>query len=210
MRLWDRARLQPTVVDAVEIAFEGELVLGPQALEHLNKFFRAAVALVMIEPGFAERAKLVLEPARQDVDGEAALRVDVDRRAHLRDHGRVPESGMNGADQFEPLGLGSENRGAGDRLLLQFPAVACDEASRRQPVFEPKLFSRLREAGVVVEAPVGSLRNVADDETAAAERHPVSKANGHDAIPCGRVKRFSAAPWMPAQPGRSRRPDRIP
>src|ERR1700722_15171115 len=177
MRLWDRARLQPTVVDAVEIAFEGELVLGPQALEHLNKFFRAAVALVMVEPGFAERAKLILEPARQDVDGEAALRIDVDRRAHLRDHGRVPEACMNRADQFEAFGMGREPRGAGDPFLLQFPAVARDKASWRQPVFEPELFSRLGEAGIVVEAPVGTLWNVADDDPAAAERHPVSKAN---------------------------------
>src|ERR1700691_1250154 len=107
MRLRNRARLQPSLVDAIEIALEGELVLGPQALEHLNEFFGAAVALVMVEPGFAERAKLILEPARQDVDGEAALRIDVDRRAHLRNHSRVPESGMHRADQFEALGLGS-------------------------------------------------------------------------------------------------------
>jgi hypothetical protein len=141
-----------------------------------------AIALVVVEPGFAEGAKLILEPARQDVDGEAALRIDVDRRAHFRNHGRVPEAGMHRTDQFEAFGLGSEHRGAGDRLLLQFPAMARDESGRRQPVFEPKLFSRLREACVVVEAPVGSLRNVADDETTAAERHPISKANGHDTL----------------------------
>src|ERR1700722_17649319 len=193
MRLRNRARLQPTLVDPVEIAFEGELVLGPQALEHLNEFFRAAVALVVVEPGFAERAKLILEPARQNVDGEAALRIDVDRRAHLCDHGRVPEAGMHRADQFEALGLGREHRGAGHRLLLQFPAMARDEAGRRQPVFEPKIFSRLGEAGVVVEAPVGSLRNVADDEAAATERHPISKANSHDALLAWSIEKFQCS-----------------
>src|ERR1700682_2331700 len=98
MRLRYRAGLQAPLVDAVEIASECKRSLGPQAFEHLNEFFRAAVALVMVEPGFAERTKLILEPARQDVDGEAALRIDVDRRAHLRDHGRVPEACMNRAD----------------------------------------------------------------------------------------------------------------
>jgi hypothetical protein len=44
---------------------------------------------------------------------------------------------MNGADQLEALGAGSEHRSAGDRLLLQFPAVAGNETAGASPYSNP-------------------------------------------------------------------------
>ena len=133
----------------------------------------------MLEPGLAEDAKLVAEPAAQDVDGETALGIDVDCRAHLGDHRRMPEARMYGGDELEPLCLRSQHRRAGYRFLLQLPAMARNEARRRQSVLEAQLFRLARQVGVVVEAPVRSLRQIADHKAAAAQRHPISESHGH-------------------------------
>src|SRR4051794_26688227 len=101
-------RLQPCLVDPVEISFECKRRLGPQPLEYLDELFRATIALVMLQPRFAESAELILEPATQHVDCKSALRIDVDCGSHLRHHSGVPEARMNGADQFDTLGVSSD------------------------------------------------------------------------------------------------------
>ena len=68
----ERLGLQREVVDAVEVAAEVHVVLGPDLAQHLEELGAAAVALVVLEPRLAQVGELVLEPAGDDVDGEPA------------------------------------------------------------------------------------------------------------------------------------------
>src|SRR5437667_11978599 len=97
----------------------------------------------------------------------------------------MPEAGMDRADQLQSPRLGGENGGAGHGLLLQLPAMAGDKARRRQAIVEAQILRRLRQPRIVVEAPVGALRDVADHEAAAAERPPVAGADGHVVVLLG-------------------------
>ena len=56
------------VMEAVEVAMKTEVVLGPNALERLDELFRATIALIVFQPRLANGPKLVLEPARHDID----------------------------------------------------------------------------------------------------------------------------------------------
>ena len=66
----ERLGLEGEVVDAVEVAAEIDVVLGPDLAQNLQELGAAAVPLVVFEPGLAEVGELGLEPARDDVDGE--------------------------------------------------------------------------------------------------------------------------------------------
>ena len=68
----DRLGLEREVVNPVEVAAEVDVVLGPDLAQHLQELGAAAVALVVLEPRFAQVGEFVLEPARHDVDGESA------------------------------------------------------------------------------------------------------------------------------------------
>ena len=97
----DRLRLQRVVVEAIEVAAEGEVVLRPDAAQRADELLRAAIALVVVEPGLADRRELAAEPAADDVDGDAAVGEMVDRRDLFGGDRRVPRPRQDRGDHLE-------------------------------------------------------------------------------------------------------------
>jgi hypothetical protein len=53
VRLLQWLGFEGVVMEAVEIAMKTEVVLGPNALERLDEFFRATIALIEVQPRLA-------------------------------------------------------------------------------------------------------------------------------------------------------------
>ncbi|KOV96601.1 hypothetical protein ADL04_17185 [Streptomyces sp. NRRL B-3648] len=70
----------------------------------VRELLGAAVALVVLQPGLAERGELVLVPAGDDVHGEAAVRQVVRGGPEFGGDARVPQTGVDGGDDLEALG----------------------------------------------------------------------------------------------------------
>lgn len=162
-------------MDAVEVAAEVDVVLGPDLAQDLEELRTPAVALVVLEPRFAEVGELVLEPAGDDVDGEAAAREVVRGGAELGEHRRLPQPGMHGGDDLEPLGGQQQGQAEAGRLMLVLRAVAGLVAHLRQRVLEAVVLRGLRELAVVLIVPVGALLDVAGHQAAADVGHPVGE-----------------------------------
>ena len=79
-------------MDAVEVAAEFNVVLGPDLAQHLQEFGAAPVALVVLQPRLAQVGELVLEPAGDDVDGEPATGQVVGGGAELGQNRRAATS----------------------------------------------------------------------------------------------------------------------
>src|SRR5690606_22328440 len=66
---WHHERLRPQaeVVDPVEVSGEFEVLLRPQPAQDSDELLGAPVALVVLQPRFAEPGELVPEPTADDV-----------------------------------------------------------------------------------------------------------------------------------------------
>jgi hypothetical protein len=73
----------------VVLAVERGALVGEQALDHLAGFVEAREALAERVERDAVGAVLVLLPARAEAEHDAAAAHVVERRGHLREHGRV-------------------------------------------------------------------------------------------------------------------------
>lgn len=104
----DRLRLHGIVGEAVEIALQRETVFRPDAAQRSDKFLRPAIALVMIEPEFANRGELASEPAADDIDGDAAIGQVVDGSDLLGRQRRVPRAGQDRCDNLQRCGRGKQ------------------------------------------------------------------------------------------------------
>ena len=93
-------------MDAIEVAAEVHVVLGPDLAEHLQELGAATVALIVLEPRTTEMGEFVLEPAGDDVDREAAAGQVVGGGAELGQDGGLPQSGVHRGDHLQPLGGG--------------------------------------------------------------------------------------------------------
>jgi hypothetical protein len=102
MRLLQRLRLQMVVSELVEIATEREAFFAgcPYALQGANELVRSAVTLAVLEPPLPNGCKFAFEPARYDVDGDAAVGVVVDGRKLLCGDSGVPRTGEDRSDDF--------------------------------------------------------------------------------------------------------------
>ncbi len=70
----------------------------------------------MLQPASAEHLELVLEPADDDIEHEAAAGNMVDRRRLLRGRDRVHQGRMHGREHRDLLRRGSDARRPGERL----------------------------------------------------------------------------------------------
>ena len=110
-------------MEAVEVAMKTEVVLGPNALEHLDELFRATIALIVFQPRLANGPKLVLEPARHDIDRDPLVGELVDGGQLFGRQHRTPGPWQDGSDHFELLGGGQQSVADGHRLMLIFGAI---------------------------------------------------------------------------------------
>jgi hypothetical protein len=62
--------------------------------------------------------------------------------------------------------------------MLILGTVTGGETDLRQGIFEPRLLGQLCQLAVVVDAPVGTLFDLADHQPTADVRHPVGKFDG--------------------------------
>ena len=85
-------RLQRVIVKLVEIALEGEFVVGPDTLQARDELATASVSLGVVEPPLADASEFCLEPARNNIDGDTAFAVVVYARNLFCCHCRVPWS----------------------------------------------------------------------------------------------------------------------
>ena len=185
-RLAQRLGFQGVVVEAVEVAFEGEVVLGPDALKGANELFGAAIALVMFQPGLTNGLELTLEPAADDIYRDAAVGELVDGRQLLGRQGRLPRARQDRRDHLEFSGGCQQGVAECHGLMLVIGAVAGGEADLGQAVFEAGSFGKLRQFAVVVDAPVGALLDLADHQPTADVGYPIGKFNGlltHRTVP---------------------------
>ena len=178
MRLLQRLGFQGVVAEAIEVAGEAEVVLGPDALEGADEFLGTPIALVMVEPGLADAVEFALEPAGHQVDGDPAVGELVDGRQLLGRQRRIPGAGQDGGDHLETLGGGQQRMAEGHRLMLVFGAVAGGETDLRQGVVEAGLLGQLGQRAVVVDAPVGALLDGADHQAAADVGDPIGEFDG--------------------------------
>ena len=132
-------------MDAVEVAAEINVVLGPDLAQHLQELRAAAVALVMFEPRLAEVSELVLEPAGHHVDGESPAGQVVGGGAELGEHAGLPQAGVDGGDHLEPLRGQQQGQREAGGLVLVLGAVAGLVADLRQRVLEAVVLRGLRE-----------------------------------------------------------------
>lgn len=88
-------------MEAVEVALEAEIVLGPDAFQGTNEFFRTAIAFVMVQPWLADGTELALEPAGHDIDRHAALGELVDGRQLLGRQRRRPRPRQDRGNHLE-------------------------------------------------------------------------------------------------------------
>lgn len=200
VRRGDRLGLQREVPDAVEVSGEFGVVLGPDGTQGPDELLGAAVALVVFQPGFAERGELVLEPAADHVDGEASVAQVVGGGAEFGEDAGVPEAGVDGGDDLQPLGGEQQGEAEGGRLVLVLGAVAGHVADLAERVVEPVVLREDGEFAVVVVTPVGALLDRAGDETTADVGNPVREAHrvgggrsGHAVLPWTGSRRAGGA-----------------
>jgi hypothetical protein len=162
-------------VDPVEVAAEIDVVLGPDLADHLKELRRATVALVMFEPRLTQMGELVLEPAGDDVDREPAAGEVVGGGAELGQHGRMPQTRMDGGDHLEPLGRQQQCQAEAGRLVLELSAVGRFVAHLAQRVLEAVVLRGLRQLCVVLVVPVGALLDVTGHQPTTDVGHPVGE-----------------------------------
>ena len=119
--------------DLIEVALERELILRPDPFERANEFLGTTIALVMVEPWFADGPELTAEPAADNVDGCAAACQLVQGGELLRG---LPGRVCNNREP--PLELGAPgNRSGGaisaDKARPGVGAIAPDEGTCRLP-----------------------------------------------------------------------------
>ncbi|MDQ1042938.1 hypothetical protein QFZ76_001174 [Streptomyces sp. V4I2] len=132
----------------------------------------------MLQPGLAEGGELALEPAGDDVDGEAALRQVVGGGAQLGQDAGVPQAGVDGGDDLQSLGGEQQGEAEAGRLVLVLGAVAGHVADLAEGVVEAVVLGEDGEFAVVVVSPVGALLDLAGDEAAADVGDPVGELEG--------------------------------
>ena len=170
-----RLGLEAEVADPVEVTGQVRLVLRPDQLERGDELGGAPVALVVLEPRLAKLAELVGEPARDDVDRHPSPGQVVRGRDPLGQHARVPQAGMHGRDQLDPLGRQQQRQAEARRFVLVLGTVAGGVAYLAQRVVEPGPLGQPGQLAVVRERPVGALLDRAGDEAAADVGHPVGE-----------------------------------
>ncbi|TKW58365.1 hypothetical protein CTA1_5231 [Colletotrichum tanaceti] len=157
VRLLDGLGVEDVVSVAVEVAAEREAaaVVGrrPDALEAADELVAAAVALGVLEPPLADGRELALEPAADDVDGDAAVAVVVDAGDLLGDRRRVPRPREDGGDDLDGVGGLEDRLGEGHGLVLVGGAVPGREPDLRQAVLDAGLLRRLGVLDVAREVP---------------------------------------------------------
>ena len=87
MRLLQRLGLRAGAGDAVELALDARLTLGPHGLEHAQGLVGGAAAPREVD---AEDLQLLAPPADADADDEPAARQHIDGREHLRHRHGMP------------------------------------------------------------------------------------------------------------------------
>jgi hypothetical protein len=162
-------------VDAVEVATEVDVVLGPDLAQHLQELSGATVALVVFQPGFAEVGELVLEPAGDDVDGETPARELIRGGSELGQDARLPKPRVYGGDHLEAFGGQQQCQAEAGRFVLKLGAVAGFVADLAERVFEAVVLRGLRQLLVVVVVPVRALLDIAGHQAAADVGHPVGE-----------------------------------
>ena len=128
--------LEGEVAQPVEVTGEFGVVLGPDLAQGADELLGAAVPLVVLQPGLAEGGELALEPARYDVDGESAVGQVVGGGAELGEHARVPQAGVDGGDDLQPLGGEQQGEAEAGGLVLVLGAVAGHVADLAEGVVE--------------------------------------------------------------------------
>jgi len=113
-----RLGLEAEVPDPVEVTSQLGRVRRPDSLERGDELGRSPVPLVVLQPGLAELAELVGEPAGYHVHRDPAVRQVVGCRHPLGQHARMPEPGVDGRDQLEPLGGQQQRQAEAGRLVL--------------------------------------------------------------------------------------------
>ncbi len=162
----DRLRLQRIVSEPIEIAAEGEAVLRPDATQRTNKLFRAAIALVVIEPWLANGLEFTAEPAADDVDRDAAIGQVVDRGDLLGRQRRRPWAGQDRRNDFQLGCRLQQSMAEGDGFMLIFGTIAGGETDLAQRIVETTRLGDLRKLSVVVDRPAGALLDVRNDQPA--------------------------------------------
>ena len=109
-----RLGFEDIVAKAVEVAGEGEALLLPDALQAADKLLRTQVALLVIEPRFADGLKLAPEPAADDIDRNARAVQVADSGNLLGRKRRVPRAGKQGSNHLQFFRRGQQRLGEGD------------------------------------------------------------------------------------------------
>ena len=95
--------------------------------------------------------------------------------AELGEHTGLPQAGVDRGDHLQFLGREQQREAEACGLVLVLGAVAGHVADLAERVLEAALLGQLRELAVVLDAPVGALLDLGDDQAAADIGHPVGE-----------------------------------
>ena len=111
-----RRRGHPRVLDGVVLALEVHRLLAPHRVHDVQELAGAGVALVVVQP-VAEPTLLDVVAAGDDVQQHPALGEPLQRRGLLGGQRRRYQSGPEGDEELQPLGLGQQRRRGQPRVL---------------------------------------------------------------------------------------------
>lgn len=175
LRLAQGLGLEGVMVEAIEIALEGEIVLGPDAFEGTDKLFGTPIALIMLQPMLANGLELALEPATDNIHRNTAVGELVDGRQLLGRQRRLPRPRQDRRDDLEAGGCREQRMAERHGLMLVLGTIACGETNLRQAILKARRLRQLRQLAVVLDAPVGALFNLADHQPTADVGYPIGK-----------------------------------
>lgn len=154
------------------------MVLGPDLAQGADELLGAAIAFVVLQPGFTEGGELALEPAADDVDREASVRQVVGGGPEFGEDARVPQSRVDGGDDLQALGGEQQGEAEAGRLVLELGAVAGHVTDLAERVVEAVVLGEYGQFAVVVVTPVGALLDPAGDQAATDVGNPVREFHG--------------------------------
>src|SRR5262249_9074971 len=136
----------------------------PHRLDRVEPFLAIGIAVVMLALCNAEHVELVLVPAADDVDAEAAAAHLVDGDELLGREYRMDQRRVNGAKDAERLRMRQESAGPGDGLETQAFEIGgttiAAPASDRQHEIDAGGIGHLRELEIVFPGAGPALGNL--------------------------------------------------
>src|SRR5712692_1347192 len=153
--------LAHALVDGEVVTTIVKPVLSPELFQHLNELGREPVALVVLEEGYAQHAKIFLYPTTDDIQTPTPTADLVERGADPGNHTWMEKGSVHGRNNFEPRRHHGQGRSSGERIERRAPEARRPKAGAHalghEENLQSRLFQNLSYAAVVGERGIRAL-----------------------------------------------------